>query len=85
MRLQPTYAAASGYQISSVCQTRTDLLDRLASIVASLGLAKRELWSSVESGDRGQSESARVEVERLRHDCNSVRLELECHRVHHGC
>jgi hypothetical protein len=83
--LPKPYGALSSVTISAVCQTRTDLLDRLAAILANLGLAKLQLWSSVESEDPIPYESACIEVERLRQDCTEVRAELESHRARHGC
>jgi hypothetical protein len=70
---------------STVCRTRTDLLDRLADAVESLGRAKLDLRNTVESGDLSQGDFVRMEVERLRKDCGSIRVELEYHRANHRC
>lgn len=80
----PTYNTQSP-SLSTVCQTRIELLDRLADIVASLGIAKLELTSAVESGDQFLCHSAQATVETLRGDCNRLKAELEAHRARHRC
>jgi hypothetical protein len=79
------YTDQSQSSISAVCETRIDLLDRLAGILVSLSCATFELTSAGRNGDTVSYEFAQFEVERLRNDCNSIRLELECHRAQHGC
>lgn len=79
------YTDQSQSSIHAVCKTRTDLLDRLAAILASLSCATFELTTAGQSGDAVNYEFAQLEVERLRDDCNCVRVELECHRAQHGC
>lgn len=80
-----TFVAQTSYSLGAVCQTRMNLLDRLAGVIMKLGVAKLELKSSIEEGDCYSCESARSEVEKLRSDCNAVRSELEHHRALHGC
>jgi len=69
----------------AVCKTRTDLLDQLADAVEILGRAKLDLRASVENGDYRRSQSLGIEVERLRKDCGSIKVELEHHRAEHHC
>ena len=71
--------------VNLVCQTRTDLLDRLAAVVANLGLAKLELAAAGQSGDAVRYENTRLHIEGLRAGCRGVRAELESHRARHGC
>lgn len=79
-----TYIGRSS-PIREVCRTRTDLLDRLAGLVANLGCAKLQLTNSIETEDAVQLECARLEIERLRNACSSLKAELENHRAQHGC
>ena len=69
----------------TVCKTRTGLLDQLADAVEILGRAKLDLLNSVENGDFRRSQSIGLEVERLRKDCGSIKIELEHHRAEHHC
>ncbi len=71
--------------LPSVCKTRTDLLDRLASAVERLGRAKLSLRESVDDKVVSSSRFFGSEVERLRTDCGLIRAELEYHRASHGC
>jgi hypothetical protein len=71
--------------IGSICKIRADLLDRLARVIVSLGDATIWLTSIDDDNDAIQFESARFEVERLRENRDSIRVELECHRAQHGC
>lgn len=64
-----------------VCQTRMELLDKLAHAIQELGLAKLELTE----GDSRFFESSQFEVQRLRGECSDLRRELETHRAQHGC
>ena len=73
------------FSIDGVCMIRADILDRLAGIVANLGLAKLELASAFESGDFVRYESAQFEIETLQLDCSDARADLEHHRAQHGC
>lgn len=79
------YNHPSPSSVSVVCKIRKELLDRLAGVVASLGRAKLALTSAMENRDTVRYESTQLEVERLRSDCASIRVELESHRARHGC
>lgn len=70
---------------SQVCPTRTQLLDRLANVLASLGHAKLELVTAADNGDTGLYDSAVFLVTRLRSESINLRSELERHRSDHGC
>jgi len=83
--LHPTYTGRSPFPINATCKTRTDLLDRLAGTLASLGCATVELTSAVENGDTAHSRFVQIAVERLREDCSSIRVALRQHRAAHGC
>jgi hypothetical protein len=65
----------SALSTSALCRTRTDLLDRLAYVVAELGRAKLQLANG-SAGD-----AMRMDVERLRHDYGDIRDELERLRI----
>jgi hypothetical protein len=69
----------------SVCQTRSELLDRLASTLEKLGRAKLNLRALLEEGADQPLEFVTHELEQLRSDCGSIRAELEYHRTAHGC
>jgi hypothetical protein len=71
--------------ISEVCKTRTDLLDRLASAVESLGRAKLSLETGSPESASIHEESLRNRVDALRLECGMIRHELEFHRITHGC
>jgi hypothetical protein len=71
--------------IGEVCKTRTDLLDRLASAIESLGRAKLSLESGSLEGDVFHEDSIRNQVDGLRLECGIIRQELEFHRSAHGC
>ena len=82
---QPTTHTDSPTHGGAVCEMRTNLLDRLADVLANLGHAKLELTAAAEDGDGILYESARTEVGRLRSESTSIRYELEHHRAQHGC
>ena len=84
---QPSNArpASSPAAAGTVCKTRTDLLDRLARLLVDLGRAKFALAEALENGDRVQRHSAQFDITTLRQDCGRIRVELECHRLQHGC
>jgi len=66
----------------AVCKIRTNLLDRLAAAVESLGRAKLFL----ETGhDPLQEQSVRSQLNVLRSECGTIRRDLELHRISHGC
>jgi hypothetical protein len=69
----------------TVCETRTNLLDRLAGILANLRRSTLALTNAMENESTFEDASSRFEVERLLNDCHDVRIELECHRKEHGC
>jgi len=69
------FVSESAYYINPVCQSRTELLDRLAVALERLGQAKLQL----EIGD------SIGEVAKLRGECGALRCELEAHRASHGC
>jgi len=81
----PSYIARSPGSTTSVCKTRTDLLDRLGGLIATLNRAAIELTSAEESLDVVQYDSARLGVQGLRNDYKSIKVELEHHRAQHGC
>lgn len=65
---------------SAIRKIHIDLLDRLAKTLANLSRAKRLLTSAIESGNAAQYKSTYFEVEKLRADCNEIRIELAwCH------
>ena len=80
-----TRSAQSSSSISTICQTRTDLLDQLAATLANLSHATLGLASAIESGNPVQYGLAEFELEQLREDCSKVKIELERHRARHGC
>ncbi len=82
---QHQYIGQSPSPTTSVCQERTNLLDRLAGLLVDLGNAKVEFRSSVLTGNSDECESARYQVEKLRDACSTIRLDLESHRAEHGC
>ena len=67
--------------VGQVCKTRTELLDRLAGALESLGRAKL----SLEAGEIIYGQSIRNRVDGLRVECGTIRRELEFHRIVHGC
>jgi hypothetical protein len=71
--------------LGGVCKTRTDLLDRLAGALESLGLAKLSLETGSLTVDDVHAESIRNHVDGLRSECGIIRRELEFHRISHGC
>lgn len=68
----------------ALSHTRAELLDRLAEIIANLSLANNELVDAVETGDDTRYETARLEIERLRFDCGTIKTHLAFHRVQHA-
>jgi hypothetical protein len=81
----PSYVTRSPASTTSVCKTRTNLLDRLGGLVANLNRAALELASAEENLDVVQYDSARSVVQGLRNDYRVIRVELERHRAQHGC
>jgi hypothetical protein len=81
----PNYLARSPASTTSVCKTRTNLLDQLGGLVASLNRAALELASAEENLDVSQYDSAEFVVQGLRNDYRVIRVELERHRAQHGC
>jgi hypothetical protein len=69
----------------TVCKTRTNLLDRLAAAVESLGRAKLFLETESSGNNPYQEQSLRYQVDVLRLECGTIRRELEFHRLSHGC
>ena len=82
---QTNYLMESPSSTSQVCKTRTDLLDRLADVIASLGHSKLELTGAAEEGDMLLYESAKYKVVKLRGESTSIRSQLEQHRSQHCC
>ena len=81
----PSYVTRSPASTTSVCKTRTNLLDRLGGLVANLNRAALELASAEENLDVVQYDAARSVVQGLRNDYRVIRVELERHRTQHGC
>jgi len=71
--------------VITVCKTRTDLLDRLADALESLGRAKLTLETDRPNGDLIYKNLIRHQVHALRDECSSIRQQLETHRLSHGC
>ncbi len=81
----PQQLFRSRFALGAVCETRTDLLDRLAGALESLGLAKLSIESGSLNVDGVDAVSLRKHVDGLRHECGLIRRELEFHRITHGC
>ncbi len=75
------FVSESAYYISPVCQSRTELLDRLAVTLERLGQAALEL----EIGVATRELSLHSEIAKLRGECGAIRSELQAHRASHGC
>jgi hypothetical protein len=69
------FISESPCHINPVCQSRTELLDRLAVALERLGQAKLQLEIADSIG----------EVAKLRGECGAIRSELQAHRASHGC
>ncbi len=66
--------------LNAVCETRADLLNRLASAIARLGQAKLSLESEADD-----ALDWRRCLDDLRQECSLIRRELAFHRLGHGC
>jgi hypothetical protein len=76
-----TFLSETTYYISPVCNSRTELLDRLAVTLERLGQAALQLKTWPEM----REPSLCAEVAKLRSECAAIKSELQAHRASHGC
>jgi predicted nucleic acid-binding Zn-ribbon protein len=66
------------------CETRNKLSEALVELSIKLSIAASQM-AELATEDPSASRKAKVEVQRLRDECDNVRVELERHRAQHGC
>ena len=67
------------------CETRNRLSALLVDVSIRLSIAAAQMADLAALSDAAVLGQAKVEVERLRDQCENVKSELERHRAQHGC
>jgi hypothetical protein len=66
------------------CQTCLDFSNLYAAKTEELLAATSDMAGMAGHGERGAFEAARVQVQRLHEECDSVKADMKCHKSEHG-
>lgn len=67
------------------CKRRSELVDNLLELAVKLSIAAVEMADVSGESQNPAFVKAKVETERLRDECESIKSELAHHRLKHGC
>jgi hypothetical protein len=67
------------------CKRRNDLAELLVDLSIKLSIAAVEMTSIVQLNNSPAFAKVKLEIERLRDECENVKSELVHHRLKHGC
>jgi hypothetical protein len=69
----------------SFCKRRNELADNLVEVSVKLSIAAAQMADIAGTSTDPRFANAKMEVERLRDECESIKSELAHHRLQHGC
>jgi hypothetical protein len=67
------------------CKRRNELMDSLLELAIKLSIAATQMAAVAGTSETAAFVNAKRETERLRDECESVKSEIELHRLRHGC
>ena len=67
------------------CKRRNELMDSLLELAIKLSIAATQMAAVAGTSETAAFVNAKRETERLRDECESIKSEIELHRLRHGC